>query len=102
MRLITAAVAALGTFCLIYRLVFWFLWRFLFGEDVWPWPGWSLWVLVILPALMALASGAFLLLAKVTKRDLWIAGGIALLSIFGLVRYAGEVWKCLFQLGFMP
>lgn len=101
-RLATAVVAALGTFCLTYHLIFWFLWRFLFGEDVWPWPRWSLWVLVVLPTLMALASGVFLLLARVTKRHLWIAGGIALLSLFGLVRYAGEVWKCMFQLGFRP
>ena len=101
-RVITAVVAVLGSFCLAYHLVFWFLWRFLFGEDVWPWPRWSLWVLVVLPTLMALASGVFLLLARVTKRHLWIAGGIALLSLFGLLRYAGEVWKCMFRLGFMP
>jgi hypothetical protein len=102
MRVITAVVAALGSYCLAYHLVFWFLWRFLFGEDVWPWPQWSLWLLVILPGLAALASSVFLLFARVTKRNLWIAGGIAVLSLFGLLRYATVVWKCLFQLGFKP
>ena len=101
-RVAAAAVTALGSFCLVYHSVFWFLWRFLFGEEVWPWPQWSLWLLVILPGLVALASGVVLLLARVTKRDLWIAGGIVVLSLFGLLRYATEVWKCLFQLGFKP
>ena len=101
-RVLTAVVAGLGSFCLAYHLVFWFLWRFLFGEEVWPWPQWSLWLLVILPTLIALASGVFLLFARFTKRNLWITGGIAVLSLFGLFRYAAEVWKCLFQLGFKP
>jgi hypothetical protein len=83
-------------------LVFWFLWRFLFGEEVWPWPQWSLWLLVVLPGLAALASGVFFLFAGFTKRNLWIAGGFSVLSLFGLLRYAAEVWKCLFQLGFKP
>lgn len=101
-RFVAAVVSLLGSFCLAYHLVFWFLWRFLFGEDVWPWPQWSLWLLVILPGLAALASCVFLLFSRFTKRDLWIAGGIAMLSLFGLLRYAAEVWKCLFQLGFKP
>jgi len=101
-RVITAVVAALGSFCLAYHLVFWFLWRFLFGEEVWPWPPWSLWLLVILPALFALATVVFLLFARVTRKNLWIAGGIGVLCLFGLLRYAPEVWKCIFQLGFKP
>jgi hypothetical protein len=101
-RLIAAVGALLGSFCLAYHLVFWFLWRFLFGEEVWPWPQWSLWLLVILPGLAALASGVFLLFARLTKRNLWIAGGISVLSLFGLLRHVAEVWKCLFQLGFRP
>jgi len=102
MRVIAAAAAALGSYCLAYHLVFWFSWRFLFGEDVWPWPQWSLWLLVILSGLVALASGVFLLFARFTKRNLWIGGGITVLGLFGLLRYAAEVWKCLFQLGFKP
>ena len=101
-RLIAAVVSLLGAFCLVYHLVFWFLWRFLFGEEVWPWPQWSLWFLVILPSLAALGSCVFLLFTKLTKRNLLIAGGIVTLSLFGLLRYAAEVWKCLFQLGFKP
>jgi hypothetical protein len=101
-RLIAAVVALLGSFCLAYHLVFWFLWRFLFGEEVWPWPQWSLWLLVVLPGLVAFASCVFLLFVRVTKRNLLIAGGIVLLALFGLLRYTTEVWKCLFQLGFKP
>ena len=40
-RLATGGVVAVGAFCLAYHLVFWFLWRFLFGEEVWPWPAWD-------------------------------------------------------------
>ena len=101
-RAATAFVAALGSFCLAYHLVFWFLWRFLFGEEVWPWPQWSLWILVILPSLAALAAAGFMILGRAEKRSLWIAVGIGVLSIFGLFRYAGEVWKVMFQLGFKP
>lgn len=101
-RLLAALVAALGTFSLTYHLVFWFLWRFLFGEEVWPWPQWSLWCLVMVPTVAALSSAIFLVLAKVERRPLWVAAGIVALSIFGLVRYASEVWKVMFQLGFKP
>jgi hypothetical protein len=101
-RAAAAFVAALGSFCLFYHLVFWFLWRFLFGEDVWPWPQWSLWFLVILPTLTALASAVFMVIARFEKRSVWIAAVIGVLSIFGLIRYAGEVWKVMFQLGFKP
>jgi hypothetical protein len=97
-----AIVAAIGSFCLVYHFVFWFLWRFLFGEDVWPWPQWSLWFLVVVPSLAALAAAVFLLLAKITRRNIWIAVGLCSLSLFGLLRYAGEVHKVLFQLGFRP
>ena len=101
-RVAAAAVTAVGSFCLVYHLVFWFLWRFLFGEEVWPWPQWSLWFLVILPGLAALASCVFLLFARFTNRNLWMAGGIVVLSLFGLFRSTTVVWKCLFQLGFKP
>jgi hypothetical protein len=101
-RLVTAPVFAAGTFCLVYHFFFWFLWRFLFGEDVWPWPQWSLWVLVVMPSLAALAVVVFALFAKLEKRDTLIAAGIGVLSIFGLFRYAAQVWKLMFQLGFMP
>ena len=101
-RAAAALVAALGSFCLAYHLVFWFLWRFLFGEDVWPWPQWSLWLLVIIPSLVALASAGFMIFARVEKRHIWIAVGIGVLSLFGLFRYAAEVWKVMFQLGFKP
>jgi hypothetical protein len=98
----TAVVAGLGSYCLAYHLVFWFLWRFLFGEEVWPWPQWSLRLLVILPSMAALASAGFMALAKVEKRFVWIAVGIGGLSLFGLLRYGAEVWKLMFQLGFKP
>ena len=102
MRVIAAAVAALGSYCLAYHLVFWFLWRFLFGEEVWPWPRWSLYLLVALPGVVALGSAGFLLIAGVTKRNIWAAVVITALSLLGLFGYAGEVWKCMFQLGFRP
>ena len=102
MRVISGVVAALGSYCLAYHLVFWFLWRFLFGEDVWPWPRWSLWLLVIPPSAAALASAGFMVLAKVEKRNVWIAVGIGGLSLFGLFWYGAEVWKLMFQLGFKP
>ncbi len=101
-RAAAAIGAALGIYCLAYHLVFYCLWRFLFGEDVWPWPTWSLWLLVILPACAALASAEFTILAKVERQNIRIAVGIGVLSLFGLLRYAAEVWKCLFQLGFRP
>jgi hypothetical protein len=101
-RAAAALVSALGSFCLLYHLVFWFLWRFLFGEEVWPWPQWSLWLLLILPSLAALTSAAFMILGRVERRNAWIAVAICVLSIFGLFRYAGEVWKVMFQLGFKP
>jgi len=101
-RAAAALVSALGSFCLVYHLAFWFLWRFLFGEEVWPWPQWSLWLLIILPSVVALATGGFMILAKVEKRSIWIAVTIGVLSLFGLIRYAGEVWKVMLQLGFKP
>lgn len=101
-RLATAPVFAVGTFCLLYHFVFWFLWRFLFGEDVWPWPNWSLWLLVVIPSIAALATAGFIIFAKVKNKNIWIAGGVGLLSLFGLIRYAAEVWKVMFQLGFRP
>jgi hypothetical protein len=101
-RAAAAIVSALGSYCLVYHLVFWFLWRFLFGEEVWPWPRWSLWILVVLPSLASLAAAGFMLLARFEKRNIWIAVGIGGLSLFGLFRYAAEVWKVMFQLGFKP
>ena len=101
-RLATAPVIAVGTFCLLYHLVFWFLWRFLFGEEVWPWPTWSLWLLVVIPSIAALATAGFIFFAKAKKKHIWIAVGVGLLSLFGLIRYAAEVWKVMFQLGFRP
>ncbi len=97
-----AVVAALGTYCLTYHLVFYSLWRFFFGEEVWPWPRWSLYILVGLPTILALVSGGFYILARVTKRAAWIAVGIGALSLFGLLRYAAEVFKVMIQLGFRP
>lgn len=101
-RALAAILVALGTYCLVYHLVFYSLWRFLFGEEVWPWPQWSLYFLVIVPAIVSLVSGGFLLFAGITKRNVWIAAGIGVLSLFGLFRYAAEVWKVMFQLGFKP
>lgn len=101
-RLATGAVVAVGAFCLAYHLVFWFLWRFLFGEEVWPWPAWSLWVLVILPSVIAVAAALFVVIARITQRNMWIAFGIVALALFGLLGYGGEVWKVMFQLGFRP
>ena len=97
-----AVVVAVGAYCLTYHLVFYSLWRFLFGEEVWPWPRWSLWLLVILPSVVALAAAVFLLLAKLTKRNTWIAAAVTTLSLVGLLRYAAEVWKVMFRLGFRP
>jgi len=101
-RALAAVVSALGTCCLVYHLVFYSLWRFLFGEDVWPWPQWSLWFLVIVPSVAALASAGFMILAKVEKRNFLIAAGIGVFSLFGLFAYAAEVHKVMFQLGFKP
>jgi len=102
MRAMVAVLTALGAYCLAYHLVFWFMWRFLFGEEVWPWPQWSLWILVVLPGVVASAASVFLLFTRITKRNLWIAVGIGVISLFGLFRYAAEVWKVMFQLGFKP
>ncbi len=102
MRAVAAVVVALGTFCLAYHLVFWFLWRFLFGEEVWPWPPWSLWILVVLPSIIALAAAVFLLFARLTRRNTWISVGIGALALFGLFRYVAEAWKLMFRLGFKP
>ena len=101
-RLAATPVIAIGIFCLVYHFFFWFFWRFFFGEEVWPWPQWSLWLLVILPGLCAITTAVFLVLARSGTRHLWIAIGIAALSLFGLIRYAAEVWKVMFQLGFKP
>ena len=101
-RALAALVVALGAYCLAYHLVFYSLWRFLFGEEVWPWPQWSLWMLVILSSVVALAAAGFLLFAELTKRNIWISTAIAILALFGLLRYAAEVWKVMFKLGFRP
>ena len=101
-RLIAAPVLAIGSFCLVYHFVFWFLWRFLFGEEVWPWPQWSLLLLMMVPSLAALAAVAFALIARLEKKVIWTAAGLGLLSLFGLIRYAPQVWKLIFQLGFKP
>jgi type VI protein secretion system component VasK len=101
-RLASAPIIALGTFCLAYHLVFWFFWRFLFGEEVWPWPPWSVWLLVSVPAVLAIAATVFLIAAKVKTPNLWIALGIALLAVFGLLAYGTQVWKLMFKLGFAP
>jgi hypothetical protein len=101
-RAIAAVVAAVGTFCLTYHLLFYGLWRFLFGKEVWPWPLWGRWVLVVIPALFAIASAVFFAAARLDRRNSWIAGVISALAVYGLLRYGGEVWKVLFELGFRP
>lgn len=101
-RLLTAPVLAIGSFCLVYHFIFWFLWRFLFGEEVWPWPQWSLWLLMMMPSIAALAAVVFALIARLERKQIWIAAGIGLLSLFGLIRYAAQVWKLIFHLGFKP
>jgi hypothetical protein len=55
-----------------------------------------------MPSIAALAAAGVAVLARLEKRNTWIVGGIGLLSLFGLVRYAAEVWKVMFQLGFKP
>jgi hypothetical protein len=101
-RAIAAIVTVLGLFCLVYHLLFYALWRFLFGEEVWPWPGWSLVLLVALPAAAAFAGALFMAIARLTARNSWIGGALVILSLFGLVAYAGRVWKLIVQLGFHP
>lgn len=101
-RAIAALIAAVGVFCLAYHLIFYLLWRLLFGEEVWPWPQWSLLVLVILPAAAAIASGVFMLVAPFTRRHISIAAAIGGLSLIGLFGYAARVWKLIFELGFRP
>lgn len=101
-RFAAATVISLGTFCLAYHVVFYSLWRFLFGEDVWPWPRWSLWLLVVLPAVPAVAAAAFVLAARHRPRNLWLASGLGGLSLLGLLLYAAEVWKLIVRLGFHP
>jgi ABC-type branched-subunit amino acid transport system permease subunit len=101
-RAAAAVVVAAGAYCLTYHLVFYSLWRFLFGEEVWPWPQWSLWLLIILPGVVALTAAVFMLLAKLTTRNTWIAVAMMILALVGLVQYAAEVWKVMFRLGFRP
>jgi hypothetical protein len=101
-RIAAGLVCGLGTFCLVYHLTFYSLWRFLFGEEVWPWPQWSLVLLVAVPAVAALVACIFLLVAAPTTKHAWIAAVVASLSIFGLIRYTGEVWKVMIELGFRP
>ena len=101
-RLVVAPVVAAGAFCLVYHFFFWFFWRFMFGEEVWPWPQWSLWILVVLPSIAALAAAVFLVFAKSDTRNVWIASGLGLASLFCLVLYAARVWKLIFELGFKP
>jgi hypothetical protein len=101
-RLVAAPIAALGAYSLVYHFVFWFLWRFLFGEEVWPWPQWSLWLLVIVPTALALAAAAFLIVARVETKNIWIAVALGMLAVLGLFGYATEVWKLMFKLGFTP
>ncbi len=104
-RLLRAAAAvtvALGLFCLAYHLLFYLMWRFLFGEEVWPWPLLSLVLLIALPAAAAVAGAIFTALARLTTRNVWIGGALAALSLLGLLAYAGRVWKLIFQLGFHP
>jgi hypothetical protein len=102
LRVAAAAVAAVGIYCLAYQFVFYSLWRFLFGEEVWPWPPWSLWLLVILPAVAAVAAAAFVLAARLSPGNLWLAAGLGGLALLGLLRYAARVWKLVVQLGFHP
>lgn len=101
-RWTAAVVGGTGAFCLVYHLVFYLLWRFLFGEEVWPWPRWSLYFLVIVPAVSAVMTVAFYLGAGITRKNLWIAAAIGALSLFGLFGFAAEVWKVMVQLGFHP
>jgi len=101
-RVTAAVVVTIGVYCLAYHLVFYSLWRFLFGEDVWPWPPWSLWLLVALPAVPAVAAAAFVLAARRRPRNLWLAAGLGGLSLLGLLLYAAEVWKLIVRLGFHP
>jgi hypothetical protein len=102
LRVAAAAVAAVGIYCLAYHSVFYSLWRFLFGEEVWPWPPWSLWVLVVLPAVAAVATAAFVLAARRSPRKLWLAAAIGALALLGLLGYGARVWKLIVQLGFHP
>lgn len=102
LRIAAAAAVSLGTFCLAYHLVFYSLWRFLFGEEVWPWPSWSLWLLVVLPAAAAVAAAAFVMAARRTPRNLWLAAALGALALLGLLAYAARVWKLIVQLGFHP
>jgi hypothetical protein len=101
-RLVLAPVIALGVFSLTYHLVFWFFWRFLFGEEVWPWPQWSLWLLVGVPTVLAIAAALFVIVAKLDTRNVWTAVGIGLLALFGLLGYGTQVWNLMFKLGFVP
>lgn len=101
-RAVAAVIAAIGTYCLAYHLLFYGFWRFLFGKEVWPWPLWGRWVLVLVPGACAVAAAAFFVTAELGRRNSWIAGLISALSVYGLLRYAGEVWKVMFELGFRP
>jgi hypothetical protein len=101
-RCLAAVVAGVGTYCLAYHVVFFSLWRFLFGEEVWPWPEWSLYLLVILPAMVAVTAVVFFLVAGINRMNLLIAAVVCGLSLLGLFGYAGEVWKVMIKLGFHP
>lgn len=97
-----AMAAAAGIFCLAYRTIFFILWRFLFGEEVWPWPAWSLWVLVILPSVLGLAAALFMTMAPVRKAMVGAAAALLALAGLGLLGYAPQVWKLIVTLGFHP
>jgi hypothetical protein len=101
-RCAAAVVVGAGSFCLAYHLVFFSMWRFLFGEEVWPWPEWSLYLLIILPAMVATVAVVFILAAGINKKNLWIAATVGAISLLGLFGYAGEVWKVMIDLGFHP
>jgi hypothetical protein len=101
-RCAAAVVVGAGSFCLAYHLVFFSMWRFLFGEEVWPWPEWSLYLLIILPAMVATVAVVFILAAGINTKNLWIAATVGAISLLGLFGYAGEVWKVMIDLGFHP
>jgi hypothetical protein len=99
---LAAVVAGVGTYCLAYHVLFFSLWRFLFGEEVWPWPEGSLYLLVILPAMVAVTAVVFFLVSGINRKNLWIAAVVFGLSLLGLFGYAGEVWKVMIKLEFYP
>jgi hypothetical protein len=91
-----------GMYCATYHWLFYALWALVFGDSVWPWPRWSLYMLVVVPGAAAAGAWLYVLFAPCRGRSAVILVVLVAVSTTGLVLYASQVVKCMFQLGFAP